>query len=150
LDILSGDDDLFVNEVATAENSAICLDNEAFTISKPKQTWASYIYQKRRHITTAKHYKLSHRLLLGWYFMSLAGFWVTSAILLFYKFMWWYVLGIIFVRLTTAWVINYKVNQKLQEKDLTLWYPLLEIYLLLLQLYIFVVNLFKKPDIWTK
>jgi len=150
LDILSGDDDLFVNEVATAENTAICIDSDGFTVSKPKQTWGSYLYQKRRHITTANHYKFSHRLLLGWYFISLAGFWLTAGILLAYKYLYLYVLGIIFVRLTTVWVINYKVNKKLQEKDLTLWYPLLEIYLLFLQLYIFVVNLFKKPDFWTK
>ncbi len=149
LDILSGDDDLFVNEAATAENTAVCLAPEAFTVSKPKLTWKAYINQKRRHISTANHYKTKHQLLLSFYFLSLAGFWITALILLIKAYYWPVVLGIVFVRIGMAWYLNYKINNKLHEKSLNLYYPVLEISLLLFQLYIFVLNLIKKPPHWT-
>ncbi len=149
LDILSGDDDLFVNEVSTAENTAICIDPESFTVSKPKTTWGAFIRQKRRHIATANHYKKTHRLFLTWYFISLAGFWVTGIWLLIKAYLWPVVLGIIFVRLLTAWYINYKTNLKLKENGLSLWFPMLEIGLISFQFVIFVLNLIKKPVRWT-
>ena len=148
LDIMSGDDDLFVNETATSENTAICVHPESFSISQPKQTWKSYIHQKRRHISTASHYKAKHRNLLGWYYVSLLGFWLTAVVLLLTQSYWQIVLGMIFVRLLTAWYINHKTNQKLKEPGLTAWFPVLEISLLLFQLLIFVLNLFKKPSRW--
>jgi len=150
LDILSGDDDLFVNEVATAENMAVCLHPDSFTISKPKQSFGDFIRQKRRHISTAQYYRLKHRLLLAWYFVSLSGFWLTAIILLTMPYQWQVVLGIVFVRLATAWYINYQTNKRLQEPGLTSWFPVLEITLILMQLYFFVLNLFKKPVYWNK
>jgi len=148
LDIMSGDDDLFVNETATSKNTTICIFPESFTISQPKQTWKSYIHQKRRHISTASHYKIKHRLLLAFYYFSLLGFWFTAGILLLTRNYWQIVAGMIFFRIATAWYINYKANRKLKEKSLTLWFPVLEISLLLFQLLIFVINLFKKPSRW--
>ena len=148
LDVLSGDDDLFVNEVATADNTAICLHPDSFTISKPKQRLKSYILQKRRHIGTAKYYQTKHKLLLSWYYTALFGFWLTAGILLAIQYQWQMVLGIIFARFTTAWYINYKVNGIFKEKKLTFWYPVLEISLILMQLWIFILNLFSKPVYW--
>ena len=148
LDVMSGDDDLFVNETATAENTAICLHPEAFTFSQPKTGFKDYLHQKRRHISTASHYRFSHRILLGFYFVALLGFWLTAWVLLRTDTYVPLVLGMIFVRLATAWYINYKTNRKLQEKDLNLWFLVLEISLLLFQLLIFVINLFKKPSRW--
>ena len=37
--IPSGDDDLFINRVANKHNTSVVLDPQAFTLSKPKQTW---------------------------------------------------------------------------------------------------------------
>ncbi len=148
LDVLSGDDDLFVNEVATADNTTVCLHPESFTISIPKQRFKSFILQKRRHIGTAKYYKTKHKLLLAWYYTALSGFWITAVLLLAGQFYWQYVLGIIFVRIATAWYINYKVNGIFKEKHLTWWYPALEISLILIQLWIFILNLFNKPVYW--
>ena len=47
--ILSGDDDLFINEVANKTNTQIVVDSAAHTISVPKQSFKLWIRQKRRH-----------------------------------------------------------------------------------------------------
>ena len=68
--IPSGDDDLFINKVATPKNTAVVIDKDAVTRSIPKTTWKSWLKQKSRHYTTAKYYKVKHKFLLGLYFIS--------------------------------------------------------------------------------
>ncbi|WP_228724366.1 glycosyltransferase [Spirosoma sp. KUDC1026] len=63
--VLGGDDDLFVNEVATRRNTTICLNPATFTWSKPKETWADWQHQKRRHLNVGRYYKTGHKIRLG-------------------------------------------------------------------------------------
>lgn len=83
--VVGGDDDLFINEVATARNTAVCLDPAAFTWSKPKETWADWRLQKRRHLNVGKYYRPGHKLRLGlltgshvltWALGFVVGMWV--------------------------------------------------------------------------
>ena len=76
--IPSGDDDLFINRVATQHNTAVVIDPEAFTLSKPKRSWKEWKKQKNRHYSTGKFYKTSHQFLLGLY---------TTSYFLFYPLM---------------------------------------------------------------
>ena len=57
IQVRSGDDDLFINQVATNKNTAICYSPESFTFSEPKKTFKGWFTQKRRHVSTAKFYK---------------------------------------------------------------------------------------------
>jgi glycosyltransferase involved in cell wall biosynthesis len=150
LDILSGDDDLFVNEAATTVNTTICIHPDSFTLSLPKQNLKSYIHQKRRHISTANKYKLKFKILLGLYYFSLVLFWLTAVISLLLNGFVLYIIGMIFVRFTSMAWIQHKSANKLQEEGLIYWFPLLEISLILFQFYIFVINLIQKPKYWTK
>lgn len=63
--VLGGDDDLFMNEVATGRNTIICIDPATFTWSKPKETWNDWRIQKRRHLNVGKYYKTGHKIRLG-------------------------------------------------------------------------------------
>lgn len=63
--LLSGDDDLFVNEVATGKNTTICLDPDSFMYSDAPTSWKSLYKQKTRHFSSSNHYKLKHKVLLG-------------------------------------------------------------------------------------
>ncbi len=55
--IRSGDDDLFINQAATKKNTTVCYSPESFTYSEPKKSFKEWFAQKRRHVSTAKHYK---------------------------------------------------------------------------------------------
>ena len=72
--IPSGDDDLFINQVANKKNTTVVLDPDAFTLSLPKETWKEWMQQKRRHYSTGKFYKASHKFLLGLYTFSFTQF----------------------------------------------------------------------------
>lgn len=78
--IKSGDDDLMVNEVATAQNTAIVAHPQAHTVSLAKTTWSEWWHQKRRHMTTPGLYRWDSKLLLGLYSLSAIGFWVSLVI----------------------------------------------------------------------
>jgi biofilm PGA synthesis N-glycosyltransferase PgaC len=64
-DLASGDDDLFINEVARNEPVRIEIRAEAHTISDPKRSWRDWYYQKRRHLTTGPRYRPATKFLLG-------------------------------------------------------------------------------------
>ncbi len=63
--IASGDDDLFVKDVARKNNVNIIIDSDTFMYSEPKQTWKAYYRQKVRHLSTSTVYRPYHQLLLG-------------------------------------------------------------------------------------
>lgn len=65
INVLGGDDDLFINEVATPDNTAVSLAPTTFTYSLPKETWAAWKHQKRRHLSVGNYYKTGHKLRLG-------------------------------------------------------------------------------------
>tara|TARA_R110000868_G_scaffold147359_5_gene368812 strand:+ start:742 stop:1854 length:1113 start_codon:yes stop_codon:yes gene_type:complete len=144
----SGDDDLFINQIASNENTAICFSKESFTESVPKTSFKSWIKQKRRHITTAKYYKLKHKLLLGLFYSTNLLFWILAILLFVTTYQWRYVIGIFIFRLVIQYAILSNSSKKLDEKDLLIWFPALEISLILLQLTIFINNLISKPNFW--
>ncbi|WP_375446106.1 glycosyltransferase [uncultured Fibrella sp.] len=63
--VWGGDDDLFVNEAATARNVAVSLHPDTFTTSTPKETWQAWRRQKQRHLNVGKRYKTGDKLRLG-------------------------------------------------------------------------------------
>lgn len=61
----AGDDDLFVNRVATKANTAVVCTPDSLTWSVPKTSFIDWLRQKRRHLSVAPKYKLSTKLSLG-------------------------------------------------------------------------------------
>ena len=145
--IPSGDDDLFVNEAATAENVGICVEPEAFTYSLPKKKKKKWLMQKKRHYSTAKLYKPKHRFLLGFYYIFNLLFWLLVPIILFTDF-WIFGLGIIFIRLLFQYLIIGNAAQKLKEPDLVAFIPFYELFLIFTQLSIFISNSGEKNSRW--
>lgn len=141
--IPSGDDDLFINKVATKSNTAIVLDPEAFTVSVPKQTWQEWKRQKTRHYTTGKFYKPSHKFLLGLYTLSFFLFYpLLAASFLFFD--WRLTIVPFGIRFITQAIIMDKAMKKLQEDDLMPWFWLLDIWMFFYYI-IFTSALWKKP-----
>ena len=141
--IPGGDDDLFINKVATKKNTAVVIDPDAVTRSIPKTTWGSWLKQKARHYTTAKYYKPKHKFLLGLYFSTQFIFYpllIASAIL----FEWRLAIGLFFIRLLLQGFIFYKAMRKMDEKDLWPWFFFLDLWMFLYYI-IFAPALWRRP-----
>jgi|TARA_R110002020_G_scaffold63136_1_gene168266 glycosyltransferase involved in cell wall biosynthesis len=143
----SGDDDLFVNGAATAENTDICFSETSFTISKPKTTFGDWIRQKRRHNTTARLYKPLHKFLLGLYFTSNLFFWLVVPFCIIFA-SWQITLALVLFRFLVQYIIVGNAAKKLQENKLIPFLPFLELFLVCFQLSIFISNSNKKPTRW--
>ncbi len=148
LKISSGDDDLFVNQIANRYNTAICFEKNSYTISEPKTIFKEWIQQKRRHITTASHYKFIHKFLLGIFYLSQISFWILAFTLLVLQIDTVLVSSLILIRLIIWYIIIYKSAKKLNEKDLIRFAPIYEISIIFIQFYILIRNIFAPPKHW--
>ncbi|MEZ7497192.1 glycosyltransferase [Flavobacterium sp. Arc3] len=148
IQIRSGDDDLFINEAATAKNTTIAYTPESFTYSKPKTKYKDWITQKRRHIATANHYNIVDKLQLGLFYCSQLLFILLPIILLSFQFRWILVLSLIAVRYIAVWIVVGFSAAKLKEDDLKYWFPIVELVLIFTQINIFILNTFSKPVHW--
>jgi glycosyltransferase involved in cell wall biosynthesis len=139
----SGDDDLFINKVATRNNTAVMIDKDATILSEPKKTFREWFNQKTRHFSTARYYRPLHKLLLGLY---------TSSQFLFYPAFvgamllsdWRITAGLFLVRMISFFSIYTKALKKLDEADLSAWLLFLDVWQFLYYL-IFAPALWKKP-----
>ncbi len=138
--IPSGDDDLFINQVATSTNTAICIEHTAHTLSEPKEKWNDWMTQKYRHYTTSKYYKRGHKFWLGLYSFSLFLVYPLLAISIIF-FNWWIPLVVFGIRFSIQAVVLFKGMKKLNESDLWPWFLFMDIWM-------FFYYIFTVPAIW--
>jgi cellulose synthase/poly-beta-1,6-N-acetylglucosamine synthase-like glycosyltransferase len=127
--LASGDDDLFINAVATPNNTRIALSSDSFMYSEGKKSWKAYYKQKARHLTTGKHYNLTHQSLLGLYTLSHFLFYLGGIVLLILKFSTIFVVVVLImysVRMTIIILLYRTIFKKLQDKELIYWIPLFD------------------------
>lgn len=148
IQVRSGDDDLFINEAATAKNTTIAYTPESFTYSKPKTKYKNWITQKRRHVSTANYYNTLDKLQLGLFYLTQLLFIVLPIILLSFQFRWILVLSLIVIRYLAVWIVIGFSAGKLKENDLKYWFPVVELALIFTQINIFITNTFSKPVHW--
>ncbi len=81
--IPSGDDDLFISQVANKRNTKIHIDSCNRVESEPKRTWSTWIRQKRRHYSTGTKYKTKTNSALGILLCSRVFYYPTLIALFF-------------------------------------------------------------------
>ncbi len=140
--IPGGDDDLFINKVATKKNTAVVIDKDATTLSIPKKTWQQWFRQKKRHYSTAQFYKPKHKFLLAFYATSQFLFYPLFLLAtIFYS--WQLALIFFSIRFLVQFIIFYFSLQKLNEKDL---WPFFFVY----DLWLFIYYIIFAPSLWNK
>lgn len=128
-DLASGDDDLFIREVANLWNTTICIDPGSFVYSGAKKNFLDYFRQKRRHFSTATRYRLHHQVLLGG--ISLSHFFFIFLVLVSLCTVYWkWGLWLYAIRLFVAWPIINKASRRLKDSDMAIWFPLLDFTML--------------------
>jgi poly-beta-1,6-N-acetyl-D-glucosamine synthase len=143
--IMSGDDDLFVNETATKNNVAIEISEESFVYSEPKKDFTAWSRQKSRHMTTGKFYKAKDKLMLGIYYSSLFLFYTPLVTALIYNIETWpIVVGIFLLRFISQEIIFYLAAKKLKCSSIVFALPLLDL------LYLFYIIIYGTKGIFTK
>ena len=147
----AGDDDLFVNQVATHQNTAVVCSRDSVTWSISKQSWSDWMVQKRRHLSVSPRYRLASRVHLtleplsrGLFYALLIAIAVLSPlpVICAAAVLW-------LIRLLVQWIgINigaYLFGQGHIGIIRLVW----DIFLPVINLYILLTNSIHKPTRWS-
>lgn len=148
MDVTSGDDDLFINAVATPANTRVILSPEAFVFSRAKSSWRGYYRQKSRHLSTSTRYRPVHQLLLGALSASHFGHYVLGLALILFHNLETIVFINYLVRIVVVTAMYGLITRKLRDPSLVFWVPVFDALYILYYL-IFAPALFKKKEPWT-
>ncbi|MFZ4799810.1 MAG: glycosyltransferase [Bacteroidia bacterium] len=146
--IKSGDDDLFVNAAASKLNTKIMISYESHTVSDAKKTLASWFTQKRRHLTSGKYYKPSTKFSLGLYTVSQFLFFVSMLSLFSLNYTLLIIPALFVLRLISQLIIYKSCMKKLNEKNFLLLVPFFELFFVVFNPMIVLINMISKPDKW--
>ena len=147
---LSGDDDLFINEVATPHNTLINISPNTFCYSEPPLEWRAWFAQKRRHLSTGKYYSLAHKIILGTISASHFLFYGTLIVVMITKLVNFTIISLFIFRLISQFVVFKRVLNKLKT-PLTIWQVLMIDALFIFYYGIFAPSIFSKAQVsWKK
>ena len=146
--VLSGDDDLFVNQNATKNNTVIEIHPDAQIFSEPKKSFSAYVRQKLRHQGAGKVYRKEHKRMLSMQAGSAILFYITLIILIFMQAQWWFLLGLYLLRLFSQVIVYFPIFKKLNYTDMIWWLPAFDFIYYFYTLTLSVVTLFKKNIEW--
>ena len=124
--VLSGDDDLFVNQNATPDNVSIEIHPDAFTYTDAKTSLVAWFRQKKRHIGAGKLYKSRHRTELSLDAVSGFLFYILLTLCLFFNFEPLLAFGLFMFRLIFQLIIYRKLFKRLDGNDLVWYLPFLD------------------------
>ncbi len=147
--ILSGDDDLFVNEVSTKRNIQVMIHQDAQTVSNAKNTYKDWFRQKQRHFLTGSHYKFKHQLMLGLLQLSqmlFIGLFIALVLLVKPVHL---ILGVFVFRYIIQMLIFKLSANKIGGKDLVLLSPLFELFFMVFNPILVISNLIIKKTKWS-
>lgn len=145
--LMSGDDDLLINEAARKGNTAVVADPRSFMTTRPTPDLATWIRRKRRHYTTAVHYRFGHQALLMLLPLARMAFW-AALILLLVKQRWVEASIGIGVQLALIQPVAIAALRRLQAGTVA-WFALpLEWLFLLLDPLLYTSTILVKPKRW--
>ncbi len=147
-DLLSGDDDLFISEVATIDNTDICINKDAHTMSVSAKKIMEYVRQKSRHITTANRYSLFAKIFTSFDIVTRIIFYLLSIILFFSEF-WLYSIIIIAIRLFVLYITGYNTRKILNSKIEFHYFILFDIFAPIFYFIVFIYSRLRfKSNSW--
>jgi poly-beta-1,6-N-acetyl-D-glucosamine synthase len=145
----AGDDDLFVRDAATPQNTAIVIHPASRTLSLPPVSFYKWIRQKKRHLLTGKYYHPNTKRTLGLFSLSHFLFWISM------------VAGVVtghvvfetLVIMGARWLLHYPVVflsfRKLGYPYMGLAMPLLDVLYVPYTIFTALVLLFSKKKSWS-
>lgn len=157
--IPSGDDDLFISQVANKTNTNVYIDSVNRVESEPKRSWATWIRQKKRHYSTGIKYKPQTNRILGlllgsrlaYYPTLIALFFLPHAFNISFGDIYYFVIIGLFAltHYITQFIIYHKSAKQLGEKHLGLAFtPIYDCFFMIFTTFLGVWSTIFKPKGW--
>ena len=144
----SGDDDLFINRIATNKNTRISIRPESFMYATFVPYFRLWFLRKQQQLNTIKYFRRGTRYLLGKYELSKIVIYALFATLLIMEYNILIVLGLFGLRFLTQLIIVKKSMIVLSERKLWLLSPMLELLMIFIHITVRISNVFIKQNKW--
>ena len=139
--LMSGDDDLFVNERANKRNTRIVTTKSSIVESIPCETFQEWVKQKKRHLSTWTHYRFGTKIVLSYELMSRLLFYAALLVAVICFGLYIEAAAAYGFRLIIQLIV-YKLNMcKFGERGFWFLIPIFDLVLPLLQLAFNILNL---------
>jgi glycosyltransferase involved in cell wall biosynthesis len=145
--VASGDDDLFISQVANKRNTVVEYSPDAQTISRPKTSFSNWVRQKRRHLSSSHYYKTGVKLYLATYSASILVFYISVAAA-FWALPYYYATAALILRLTSQLIVFARAGKRLNDKFPPALIPPVELFFCIFTPILLVINRFVKPQKW--
>ena len=157
--IPSGDDDIFISQVANKSNTRILIDAKSRIESEPKHEFGNWVRQKRRHYSTANMYKPLTNRILGTLLLSRLLYYASLITLLCIPHAfditaggyYFYIIMAAFAatHYGSMFTVYYISAKQLGEKKLGLAFaPVYDLFFVLFTTFLGVRNMISKPKGW--
>lgn len=146
--IPSGDDDLFVNANATAQNTTIQIHKDTHVWSEPNTSFFGYLKQKKRHFGAGKMYKKEHQIMLSLQIAIQFAFYVLLVAAALLPNTQYVAAGIFLFSIIVRCFVYPRLLVKLNYAGLSWWFPLLDIILMVFLVFNAILSIFVKKVQW--
>ncbi len=146
--VMSGDDDLFVNQNATAANTTIVIHPDAQVWSEPKTFILDFLKQKKRHYGAGKLYKTRHRVVLTIQAIAQFFFYLVLAVAIAWPSSRYLALGVLGFSILMRSFVYPSLLKRLSYSELRWWFPLLDVLLALFLIFSSLLSVFVRKDGW--
>ncbi|MFN0290904.1 glycosyltransferase [Pedobacter helvus] len=146
--IPSGDDDLFVNANATPVNTIIQIHKDTHVWSEPKNSFLSYLRQKKRHIGAGNLYKTKHKFILSTQIAVQFFFYALAITLACFPRTHFIAFGVFLFSLMVRCFVYPQLLKCLNYGELRWWFPILDIILMAFLVFNAILSIFVKKVQW--
>ncbi len=148
INLASGDDDLFINEVSNNKNVTIEPSFKAHTRSEAKKSFSDWVDQKQRHFSTFSCYKNKDKFLLALEITSRMAFYIFFAWSLYLHKYWPAATLVLFARLLFQLTVFKYTFHRLKERNLFLISPIFDLVLPIINMGIYLSNIISPRRQW--
>ncbi|MBD0400230.1 glycosyltransferase [Flammeovirga sp. EKP202] len=147
--VLSGDDDLFVNQMSSKKNTVTIINSNALTYSLPEKDWKTWFRQKTRHVSASYHYKFSNKLILGTLSASHISVYFIYLLMIPLEMANLLQLSVLLLIRTLLIMVCFKKFTKMVGEKIKWWHiPILDLMLIAYQILIGVSSVISKRKTW--
>jgi len=143
-----GDDEIFVNRAAKKSNTIVRLSPQSRVVQVKKVSLSKWLSIEKTRIRIRRFFKFRHRLLIRVFSISVFLFYGLMAALLILKAPIFVTLSIFALRFISQLLVFGFAQKKLAEKNILLLSTVFEIFLILLDFFIWITLLFNRKKKW--
>lgn len=136
-----GEDFYFTNTITTSKNTATSLTKTSFTASYTKPSFENWVKDLKIQSLLFSKLRFSSKIKVYFYSITKIPYFILTALLLSLLYNWEIVLGLFVLRSIIVALYSHKYLKHFQEKDLSLWFPVLEFIHTFTTGFIFIKNL---------